>query len=250
MIKVRHKRRIAGMLGLALFGLLLAACGPATTGLGAGGGSTILPSVTGNLLKDATPRGAGDCKPRVAASAPVPPPPAPTPIVPRGEKSYTNSRGAYTITYPANWVVSDATTPDGQFLILNYDPATYAPSGGDIAPPPYNAIRIDVLDNPTRLTPEAYNTANPPFSNSQIGVLACWETLSKTEVNGQDAFALVIWSAYRAGNEGGKSMLYRPGIRYYIATGDRLLRVDEVYSEGAKPSAALRQVIDSMRIGA
>ena len=40
----------------------------------------------------------------------------------------------------------------------------------------------------------------------------------------------------------GKTKIYRPGIRHYITAGAYLLRVDELYSEGAQPSAALRQV--------
>jgi len=241
MFKVGQTGRFAGALGLALFGMLLTACGPVTATPAAG--SVVSASVTGDPQKETTPRVARDCQPRVSAPAPVPPPPAPSPLAPQGEKSYTNTSVGYTITYPANWIVSDATTPEGEFLILNYDPATYAPTGGHIAPPPYNANRIDFFDNPTQLSPEAFNAANPPFSNSEIGVLACWDTLSKAQVNGHDAFALVIWSAY---SQGGKSTLYRPGIRYYIAAGDHLLRVDEVYSQGATPSAALRQVINSM----
>jgi hypothetical protein len=64
------------------------------------------------------------------------------------------------------------------------------------------------------------------------------------QVGGHSAFALVVWSADYT--DAGKTKIYRPGVRYYIVAGNKLLRVDELYSEGAQPSAALRQIINSM----
>ena len=176
----------------------------------------------------------------MTAPAPVPPSSAPRPIAPQGAASYTNTTAGYSIKYPSNWYVSDA-TPTGGFQILNYTPPN---PGTEISPPPYNAVRIDFLENPTHLTPEAYNDANPPFSFREIGMSACWETLSRAPVGGHTAYALVVWSADYT--DAGKTKIYRPGISYYITAGNHLLRVDELYSAGAQPSAALRQVITSM----
>ena len=176
----------------------------------------------------------------MTAPAPIPSSPAPKPIAPQGAASYTNTTAGYSIKYPSNWYVSDA-TPTGGFQILNYTPPN---TGTEISPPPYNAVRIDFFENPTHLTPEAYHTANPPYSFREIGVRACWGTLSRAPVGGHTAYALVVWSADYT--DGGKTKIYRPGMRHYITAGAYLLRVDELYSEGAQPSAALRQVITSM----
>ena len=244
MSTLRQIRQIIGMLCLALIGLPLAACGVSSTGITPGAAPTATATATEDPLKDATPTPSGACKPRLTSPAPVPPPPAPKPIAASGAKTYANTSVGYTFTYPATWIGSDATTPDHGLMILNYDPSKYAPTGGHLAPPPYSAIKSESVDNPSHLAPEAYNTAHPPYSSSEIGVLACWEPLSRAQVGGHDAFALVIWSAY---SQGGGSSVYYPGIRYLIAAGSALLQVDESYSEGAKPSAALQQIISSMK---
>ncbi|HEX6123032.1 MAG TPA: hypothetical protein VFY89_07725 [Ktedonobacterales bacterium] len=238
---LRYTRQSIGLLCLALIGLPLAACGVSSPGTNLGAAPTA--TATEDPRQDASPTPAGACKPRQTSPAPVPPPPAPTPIAPSGAKTYTNTSVGYTLTYPASWVVSDATTPDHGLLVLNYDPARYAPTGSHLAPPPYNAIQSDAVDNPSHLAPEAYNTAHPPYSRSQIGTLACWEPLSRAQVAGHDAFALVIWSAYP--QQGGSSV-YAPSVRYPIAAGSALLHIEESYSEGAKPSAALQQAISTL----
>jgi hypothetical protein len=237
----RYSRQIAGAFCILLLGALLAACASVTVSPGAGATGTPSPDATATTRSQTpTPGPAGACQPRVTAPALVPPSPAPKPIAPQGAASYSNTTAGYSIKYPANWYVSDA-TPAGGFQILNYTPPNL---GTEISPPPYNAVRIDYLENTARLTPEAYHTANPPFSVREIGVLACWETQSRAQVGGHTTFALVVWSADHT--EGGKTKIYRPGIRYYITAGNYLLRVDELYSEGAQPSSALRQVITSM----
>jgi hypothetical protein len=237
---VRHPSRIAGMLCLLALGALLAACTSVTVGAGSSG--TVAPGSTATTTppKNQTPTSAGGCQPRVSAPAPAPPPSAPKLIAPQGAATYTNTAAGYSIKYPASWRVSEA-TPAGGFQILNYIPPN---AGTEVSPPPYNAIRIDVVENPTHLSPEAYNTANAPFSFREIGVYACWETLSRAQAGGHTAFALVVWSADYT--DAAKTKIYRPGVRYYIAAGNKLLRVDELYSEDAQPSAALRQVINSM----
>ena len=247
----RYSRQIAGAFCILLLGALLAACASVTISPGANATGTpssgasasatpcdiswpTCPSPTASLAP------AGTCQPRVTAPAPVPPSPAPKPIAPQGAASYTNTTAGYSIKYPANWYVS-AATPTGGFQILNYTPPN---AGTEISPPPYNAVRIDFLENPAHLTPEAYHTANPPFSVREIGVRACWETLNRAQVGGHNAYALVIWSVDYT--DAGKTKIYRPSVRYYVTAGNYLLQVDELYSEGAQPSAALRQVIASM----
>jgi hypothetical protein len=226
---------------MQLLGALLAACASVTISPGGDAIGTPSPDVTATTERQTpTPAPAGDCQPHVTAAATIPSSPAPKPIVPQGAASYTNNTAGYSIKYPSNWYVADA-TPTGGFQILNYTPPN---TGTEISPPPYNAVRIDFLENPLHLTPETYHIANPTFSFREIGVRACWETLSRTPVGGHTAFALVVWSADYT--DGGKTKIYRPGIRHYITAGNYLLRVDELYSEGAQPSAALRQVIDSM----
>lgn len=234
------------MLCLMTLGALLAACASVTIGAGADPTRTPAAGSTATTTppRDQTRTPAGGCQPRVSAAAPAPPPSAPRLIAPQGAASYTNTAASYSIKYPANWHVSDA-TPTGGFQILNYLPPN---AGTAISPPPYNAIRIDFIDNPTHLSPEAYNVANSPFSSREIGVYACWETLSRAQVGGHTAFALVVWSADYT--DAGTTKIYRPGIRYYVAAGNKLLRVDELYSEGGQPSAALRQVINTMTITA
>ncbi|HEX3270872.1 MAG TPA: hypothetical protein VHR15_09495 [Ktedonobacterales bacterium] len=237
----RYSRQVAGAFCALLLSALLAACASVSITPGGDATGTPSPDVTATAHgQTPTPAPASGCQPRVTTAAPVPPSPAPKPIVPQGAASYTNTTAGYSIKYPSNWYVSDA-TPTGGFQILNYTPPN---PGTEISPPPYNAVRIDYLENPSHLTPEAYHTANPPYSFREIGALACWETLSRTQVGGHTAYALVVWSADYT--DGGKTQIYRPGIRHYITAGAYLLRVDELYSEGAKPSAALRQVITSM----
>jgi hypothetical protein len=245
----RHSRAIAGSLCALLLGALLVACGSSTTDPGAN--TTRSPDASASATPcdtswptcpspTASLAPAGACQPRVTAPAPIPSSPAPKPIAPQGAASYTNTTAGYSIKYPSNWYVSDA-TPTGGFQILNYTPPN---TGTEISPPPYNAVRIDFFENPTHLTPEAYHTANPPYSFREIGVRACWGTLSRAPVGGHTAYALVVWSADYT--DGGKTKIYRPGIRHYITAGAYLLRADELYSEGSQPSAALRQVIASM----
>jgi hypothetical protein len=241
----RYSRQVTGAFCVLALGALLAACASVTVNPEGDATRTLSPDVTATTRSQTpTPAPAGGCQPRVTAAAPIPPSPAPKPIAPQGVAGYTNTAAGYSIKYPANWHVSDA-SPTGGFQILNYTPPN---PGTEVSPPPYNAVHIDYLENPTHLTPEAYHTANPPFSFREIGALACWETLSRAPVGGHDAFALVVWSADYT--DGGKTKIYRPGIRHYITAGAYLLRVDELYSEGAQPSAALRQVITSMTFAA
>jgi hypothetical protein len=235
-----HPGRVAGAFCVLLLGALLATCASVTSDPGADATGTPAADVTATTGGQTPTPGQGGCQPRVTAPAPVPPSPAPKPIAPQGAASYTNTAVGYSIKYPANWYVSDA-TPTGGFQILNYTPPN---PGTEVAPPPYNAIRIDFVENPTHLTPEAHNAASPPFSFREIGVRACWEALSHARVGGREAFALVVWSA--DSTDGGKTKIYRPGVRTFVAARDKLLRVDEMYSEGAQPSAALRQMISSM----
>lgn len=238
----RYSRPVAGAFCILLLGALLAACASVTITPGADAtGTPSLDVTTTTRSQTPTPGPAGTCQPRVTAPAPVPPSPAPRPITPQGATSYTNTTAGYSIKYPANWYVS-AATPAGGFQILNYTPPN---AGTEISPPPYNAVRIDFLENPSHLTPEAYHTANPPFSVREIGVRACWEALNRAQVGGHSAYALVIWSADYT-TDAGKTKIYRPSIRYYVTAGNYLLQVDELCSEGAQPSAALRQVITSM----
>jgi hypothetical protein len=174
-----HPSRVAGAFCVLLLGALLATCASVTSDPGADATGTSAANVTATTGGQTPTPGQGACQPRVTAPAPVPPSPAPKPIAPQGAASYTNTAVGYSIKYPANWYVSDA-TPTGGFQILNYTPPN---PGTELSPPPYNAIRIDFVENPTRLTPEAHNAANPPFSFREIGVRACWEALSHARVD-------------------------------------------------------------------
>lgn len=151
--------------------------------------------------------------------------------------TYQNTEFNYSLSYPRNWVLNDATGAGNDIEVTNF---SFPISWNDVKPP-LILIEIDAIPNPHKLAPLAYFEQNGPLSGGGLIFTKRIVSTSARNVNGLPAAQIVFTSD----DTGSYS-----NIVDVIAHDDTIFYITQFKSGNGQPSPVFTQMAASFTASA